>query len=142
MVMTENELAALAANERFYRALETADLAAMEALWLHTDWVKCTHPGWDLCLGWEAIRQSWAQIFAVKSRMRVAATEVSITLENDFASISCLEQLAIFTNENSAPQAVTTNATNLFQRVAGEWRMIHHHASVMRNVTILPDEKD
>ncbi|MDQ3011608.1 MAG: nuclear transport factor 2 family protein, partial [Acidobacteriota bacterium] len=35
------------ANERFYRALENADLHAMAAIWLHDTWVKCVHPGWD-----------------------------------------------------------------------------------------------
>ncbi len=32
-----DEQTALAANERFYRALESADLATMETLWLHAD---------------------------------------------------------------------------------------------------------
>jgi ketosteroid isomerase-like protein len=132
----------LKANEQFYRALEAADLAAMEALWLHADWVKCSHPGWELLIGWEAVRQSWARIFAVKSRMRVAATEVNVTIENDQANVSCLELLAVFTDGNQAPQAVKTNATNLFQLVTGEWRMIHHHASVMRDVKVLSDEEE
>lgn len=137
---TEDAQTALAANERFYRALEAADLAAMEALWLHTNWVKCVHPGWDLLIGWEAVRQSWAQIFAVKSRMRVAATEVSLMLEGDYACLSCAEQLAVFADKATAPSAVTTNATNLFQRVNGTWRMIHHHASRVPDIKILPDE--
>jgi ketosteroid isomerase-like protein len=137
-----HEQEALAANDAFYRALESADCAAMEALWLHADWVKCTHPGWDVLIGWEAVRQSWTQMFAVKSRMRVAATAVSVALEGDFASVSCLEQIAVFADSHSPPQAVKTNATNLFQRVRGEWRMIHHHASVMRDVTILADDEE
>jgi ketosteroid isomerase-like protein len=135
-----DELAALAANERFYRALEAADLAVMEAVWLHEDWVKCTHPGWELLTGWEAVRASWAQIFASKSRLRVAATDIRVTLEGDYASISGLEQLAIFTDDTGAPQSATANAANLFQRVAGEWRMIHHHASLMGETAMMPDE--
>ncbi|HMX30241.1 MAG TPA: nuclear transport factor 2 family protein, partial [Blastocatellia bacterium] len=35
------------ANQSFYLALENADLEAMAAVWLHEDWVKCVHPGWD-----------------------------------------------------------------------------------------------
>ena len=45
-------------NARFYRAVETQDLDAMEALWLHTGYVRCVHPGWCLLTGWESVRQS------------------------------------------------------------------------------------
>jgi len=118
-----------AANEGFYRALENASLDAMSAVWLHADWVKCVHPGWDLIVGWEPVRESWRQIFDGKTGMRVAATEVQITVEGDFALVSCYEVLAIFLDDAHAPVSARTTATNLFQRVAGEWRMIHHHAS-------------
>ena len=134
-----DEQSALAANERFYRALESADLAAMESLWLHADWVKCAHPGWGVLVGWEAVRQSWAQIFAVKSQMRVAATDISLQVEGDTAYVSCCEQLAVFTNA-AAPLSVTTNAANLFQRVNGVWRMIHHHASRLPQLKIIDTE--
>lgn len=117
------------ANERFYRALENADPAEMSEVWLHADWVKCVHPGWDLITGWEKIYQSWEQIFANQTGMRVSATEVEITLEGDFALVSCYENLAIFLDSSSAPVSARTTATNLFQRVDGHWRMIHHHAS-------------
>lgn len=117
------------ANERFYRALEKADLDAMADVWLHAEWVKCVHPGWDLLIGWERVRASWAAIFGGGTGMRVAAEEVAVRVEGDFALVSCYEQLAVFLDRTSAPTAVRTTATNLFQRVADEWRMIHHHAS-------------
>ncbi len=117
------------ANERFYRALENASLEAMSAVWLHADWVKCVHPGWDLIVGWQPVRESWRQIFDGKTGMRVAAVDVQITVEGDFALVSCDEVLAIFLDDARAPVSARTTATNLFQRVAGEWRMIHHHAS-------------
>lgn len=116
-------------NERFYRALEKADLDEMTAVWLHAEWVKCVHPGWDLLIGWERVRASWEAIFAGGTGMRVAAEEVEVRVEGDFALVSCYERLAVFTDRSSAPTAVRTTATNLFQRVEGAWRMIHHHAS-------------
>lgn len=117
------------ANERFYRALEQADLEAMSSVWLHADWVKCVHPGWDLIIGWKPVRESWRQIFDGKVGMRVAAADVDIKVEGDYALVSCYELLAVFLDSRPAPVSVRTTATNLFQRVAGEWRMIHHHAS-------------
>src|SRR5262245_56291437 len=117
------------ANEEFYRALENADLDAMSSVWLHDDRVKCVHPGWDLIVGGEKVRESCAQIFSGNVGMRVAATDVDIKVEGDFALVSCYELLAVFVDRNKAPVSARTTATNLFQRVSGEWRMIHHHAS-------------
>jgi ketosteroid isomerase-like protein len=117
------------ANERFYGALEDADPDEMDEVWLHEDWVKCVHPGWDLIVGWEEVRESWERIFAGGAGMRVAASEVEIKVVGDFALVSCYEDLAIFVDSVSAPVSARTTATNLFQRVNGEWRMIHHHAS-------------
>lgn len=129
MNTTQNELDVAAANEQFYRALEEGDLAAMDALWLHEDWVKCVHPGWELLFGWESVRETWARIFSNKSGLRVTATEVKIVLEGDLAWVSCTEILALFLDSSSAPTSATTTATNLFKRVDGAWRMILHHAS-------------
>ncbi|MEC8068528.1 MAG: nuclear transport factor 2 family protein, partial [Actinomycetota bacterium] len=40
--------AVLAANAAFYDAHESRDLAAMQAVWEHSDRVACTHPGWPI----------------------------------------------------------------------------------------------
>ncbi len=117
------------ANERFYRALENADLDEMTEVWLHQTWVKCVHPGWDSIVGWEKVRESWEKIFGSGAGMRVAAREVEIRIEGDLAVVSCYENLAIFLDSTSAPVSARTIATNLFKLVNGEWRMIHHHAS-------------
>ncbi len=140
--MSENAIereAVFEANEQFYRALENADLSAMSAVWLHADWVKCVHPGWDLIVGWEKVRESWRQIFEGNTGMRVAATDVEISIESDFALVSCYEVLAVFLDNMRAPVSVRTTATNLFQRADGEWRMIHHHASQVPDAPMIND---
>ena len=40
--------AVLAANAAFYEAHESRDVAAMHAVWEHSDRVACTHPGWPI----------------------------------------------------------------------------------------------
>jgi ketosteroid isomerase-like protein len=117
------------ANELFYRALEDADLDKMSEVWLHEEWVKCVHPGWDLIIGWEGVRESWERIFRNTTGMRVRATSVEIKLDDDFALVTCHENLALFLDNTSAPVSAQTAATNLFRKVKGQWRMIHHHAS-------------
>jgi ketosteroid isomerase-like protein len=121
------------ANERFYRALENGDLYEMSEVWLHEDWVKCVHPGWDLIIGWDDIYQSWESIFSAPAGMRVSATDVEIKIEGDFALVSCNENIALFLDGTSAPVTTRTTATNLFQRIRDRWRMVHHHASQVSN---------
>jgi ketosteroid isomerase-like protein len=130
-----DELAVEDANERFYRALESCRLEDMETIWLHEDWVKCVHPGWDLITGWEKVRESWERIFENTDGMRVAATDLAIKVEGDFAWVSCTENLALFLDNSLAPVSATTAATNLFCRVGEQWLMVHHHASQTAGAT-------
>jgi len=77
------------ANALFYRALEDSDLEVMSSVWLHEDWVKCVHPGWELITGWEKVRESWQRIFSNTRGMRVAISDVAIRVEGDVALLTC-----------------------------------------------------
>ena len=134
-----DELAVEDANERFYRALENCDLEDMEAVWLHEQWVKCVHPGWEMIVGWEKIHESWERIFQNTSGMRVSATNLSIKVEGDFAWVTCTEKLAIFLDSSAAPVSAVTIATNLFYRIGEDWLMVHHHASQVPTETLVSE---
>ena len=56
------------AENAFYEALERGDLAAMVAVWAEADDVVCVHPRGPRLVGFDAVRQSWAQIFAGEDR--------------------------------------------------------------------------
>ena len=114
-------------NERFYQAVSDQSLRAMGKVWLQEPWVQCVHPSWELLTGWKRIRKSWATIFRNTEHMKIQATEVSIRVSGDFAWVSCLENIESYRNANfSRSQA---QGTNLFFRVEGQWRLVHHHAS-------------
>jgi len=114
-------------NERFYKALEELDLATMDRLWLHEGWVRCVHPGWDAVVGWEAVRQSWARIFANTAWMRVTATDVELARFGDVGLVACAENIT--TQSEAAVGVAVALATNLYRHTADGWRLIHHHAS-------------
>lgn len=114
-------------NERFYRALEEQDLEEMERLWLHEPWVRCVHPGWDVLVGWERVRESLAQIFASTHWMRVTPTQCDIQVFGEVAMVACAENITA--SRDSDVGVAVAQATNLFRRTPEGWRMFHHHAS-------------
>ena len=132
------EQAVREANRRFYQAFAALDLEQMDEVWLHEDWVECVHPGWDLLLGWEEVRESWARIFSNTQRMKVNISSVWVRVEGEVAWLACTEHVTT-TFEHGFDQALV-QATNIFvQRNAApgapgrasspQWHMVAHHAS-------------
>ncbi len=120
------------ANRRFYQAFAALDLEQMDRVWAHEDWVECVHPGWDLLLGWEEVRESWTRIFASTQRMKVEIRSVWVRVEGEVAWVACTEHVTS-TFERGFDQA-QVQATNIFVRRPAaegglEWRMAVHHAS-------------
>jgi len=116
-----------AVNERFYKALEELDLEQMQRLWLHEPWVRCIHPGWDVLVGWEQVRESLEQIFASTGWMRVTPTECNIHVFGEVGMVACAENITA--SRDSDVGVAVAQATNLFRRTPEGWRMFHHHAS-------------
>jgi ketosteroid isomerase-like protein len=125
--ITDEREALREANGAFYRAVEELDLAAMERLWLHEPWVRCIHPGWDLLVGWDAIRRSWEQIFSGTQWIRVIPTSIDIQVLGEVGMVGCAENITA-TSDGDVGVAVA-QATNLFIRSGEGWRMFHHHSS-------------
>jgi ketosteroid isomerase-like protein len=116
-----------AANARFYRAFETLDIDEMEQVWVHAERARCVHPGWPLLGGWEAVRASWQTIFENTEEMRFTLSDVTVDVDADLAWVTCTENIL---SEVAGRVSVTAIlATNLFERTAAGWRLVHHHAS-------------
>jgi ketosteroid isomerase-like protein len=130
-ILQTDEAEVLAANLAFYSALEELDLARMSPLWWHEDWVSCVHPGWDLLLGWEEVQESWGNIFRSTKQMRVSVARPLVHVQGDVGWVCCLENVT--STYESGFETGMVETTNLFVRRNGEWRMAHHHS------TLLPD---
>jgi ketosteroid isomerase-like protein len=121
------EEAVLAANERFYRAFESLDIKEMESVWSTTETVQCIHPGWGPLSGWSDVRDAWVRIFNNTSAMSFAPHVLHVAVQGETAWLVCVEEISSrHADEEHASQVL---ATNVFERSAGQWRMIHHHAS-------------
>jgi ketosteroid isomerase-like protein len=127
--MNSEEEQILEVNKNFYSALQNLKLEEMEAVWLQENWVRCVHPGWSLIEGWEAVRESFAQIFENTRFMRVAVAIQSVRVESATAWVCCTEKISSVAE--SRFDSVYVQCTNIFERRNGGWYLVHHHASAL-----------
>ena len=115
------------AENAFYDAFERGDLAAMMAVWAAADDVVCVHPGGPRLVGFEAVRDSWAQIFAGGSQLRVEPAGVKRYDGQNVAVRTLVERISALRQQQQPAQSVST--TNVYELTDGGWRMVAHHAS-------------
>ena len=133
--LSPDETAVAAANLAFYRALEARVLSAMQLVWSHSEAAGCVHPGWHRLDGWTEIRRSFENIFASSRPWTVACEDLRIEVRGDAAWVSCVEVIRTFGSSRS-DAAARMQATNVFVREDGDWKLLHHHASAS------PDEEE
>ena len=121
------EQALRAANQDFYLAFESLDIEEMARVWAHDDDVQCVHPGWDLLIGWEEIRERWALIFANAKRVKIALSSVWVRIEENAGWVACTEHVT--TAFADGFDEATVQATNIFILRDGRWLLVAHHAS-------------
>jgi uncharacterized protein (TIGR02246 family) len=121
----------------FYEAFERADLAAMMAVWDESDQVVCVHPTGPRLEGFEAIRESWVQIFSAGSQLRVRTTDVH-RFDGQSVAVHAVVEVLSVPGQQGTPQSVL--ATNVYELGDGGWRMVVHHASPMPEAAAPADE--
>ncbi len=115
------------ANEAFYRAFESLDIANMDKVWVQQDYVTCIHPGWNVCSGWPEVRDSWVKIFNNTFSMEFELTQLQVQVAGDVGWVICVENIVMRLGETEQQSRVL--ATNLYERIGDEWKIIHHHGS-------------
>jgi ketosteroid isomerase-like protein len=124
-----------AVNRAFYVALESCLIEQMDEVWAHEEWVGCVHPGWDMISGWRRVRDSWKRIFESGQKMKISASDLSVTVAGQFAWVTCTENITVF--DDSSFDSAQAVATNLFIYDGRRWLMAHHHASPVP--VVIPD---
>ncbi len=117
----------LDANQNFYQAFNRGDLALMQSVWAQHDSVSCIHPGWEVLRGFDAIISSWENIFVGSENLEIKLSDILVTGAKGMVWVSCQENL--FAMSMSGVQVSKVHATNLFEQVEGQWKMVLHHAS-------------
>jgi len=117
----------LAANSAFYRAFEKRDTEAMAAVWSKGSASVCIHPGRAALVGWEAIADSWAQIFRGTQYLEIDTDIRATELSGDLAYVVLVETVMQVNNRRQV--VAKSMATNIFERLGGSWYLVHHHGS-------------
>ncbi|MDP9394145.1 MAG: nuclear transport factor 2 family protein [Actinomycetota bacterium] len=139
--MTGDEVRAVeAANEAFYRAIESADLDLLEAVVLDGSpadaaAVTTVHPGWPLLRGRGEVLRSFAAVMAGTPYIQFILTDVDVRTLGDVAVVTCAENILTGVERESDGEtelgfaAGRVVATNVFRRTPSGWRLWVHHAS-------------
>ncbi len=119
--------AILEANQAFYKAFESLNIDRMEQVWLHSDEIRCVHPGWALLSGWDEVMQSWARIFENSALMQFRISDAEVQVSADLAWVVCTENITSVVGGNVSQFQV--QATNVFASQDGRWLVVNHHGS-------------
>ena len=125
--MSNEQTAVLQANQRFYRAFEKKDIEAMEAVCSKGIGSLCIHPGRKALKGWETIRQSWLQIFKATRYLEIDLDIMSVEVSGDLAYVVLVENVMQVAGDRRLE--ANSMATNTFERMGGQWYLVHHHGS-------------
>ena len=127
----------LRANWLFYKAFSDKDYDLMESLWLQDNSVVCIHPSHEPLVGFTKVVNSWQELFDSTvgdfQANWMEPSNVRLTVKGTLAIITCDEE--VFTRrfirgEKRKSQLVNKmTATNIYRKVGGTWKMVHHHAS-------------
>ncbi|NEO29883.1 MAG: nuclear transport factor 2 family protein [Symploca sp. SIO3C6] len=131
MTDSSDKEAVLAANVDFYRAFSNQDLSSMSLLWWQGSTSLCIHPGSQVLMGWEEIRASWESIFRNTDSMEIDIEVIKIEIDQALAYVIVRE--IVLQSSRGRKLKAQSMATNLFQKMAQKWYLVHHHGSpIMR----------
>jgi len=117
----------LEANENFYLAVRRGDIDQLEKLWIKDASVKCVHPGWPMLYGWEAVSQSWKNIFDNGGQLDIELRDINAQISGDTAWVICIEKISYKVGDEI--QFGFAQSTNIFKFDGSSWFLVLHHAS-------------
>lgn len=116
------------ASNQFYAGLNSmanGDADPLADIWSHSAAVTSMHPIGGREVGWDAVRTAFEKVAQLASGGKVELMDQLIHVAGDVAYEVGFEHGQLML----AGQQVTIEhrVTNIYQREAGAWKMIHHH---------------
>jgi ketosteroid isomerase-like protein len=119
------------ASKQFYAGLSrmaNGDAGPLTDIWSHSAAVTTMHPIGGREVGWDAVRGSFEQVAQLCSEGKIELKDQLIQVAGDAAYEVGIEhgQLRIAGH----PVSIEQRVTNIYQRVAEVWKIVHHHADI------------
>ena len=116
------------ASKQFYAALNrmlNGNAGPLADIWSHGSSVTTMHPIGGRQVGWDEVRASWEQVARLASEGKVELKDQLIHVTGDIAYEVGIEHAQF----NLAGERVggQIRVTNIYQREAGSWKIVHHH---------------
>ena len=110
----------------------------MLALWSRETAI-CLHPGGTLLHSFEAVAQSWRELFQGGGALEFKIDSISWEIDTNYATHTLIETVSVPGAPVSRGQVAATNAYR--RRADGRWEMVMHHASVLPRLSVrmVPD---
>ncbi|CAA2964609.1 F-box SKIP8-like isoform X2 [Olea europaea subsp. europaea] len=125
LLQEDSKASVLAANARFYNSFRNGDLASMQALWSKGDHVCVVHPGVSGISSHDLVMGSWEFVWAdYDFPLQIEIKDLQVHVRGDIGYVTCIEMVKT-KGSNWGRQF----ATNVFERIDGQWFMSVHHAS-------------
>jgi ketosteroid isomerase-like protein len=105
--------------------MASGDAGSLADIWSHSPTVTTMHPVGGREVGWDAVRASFEQVAQLASEGKVELRDQIIRVVGDVAYEAGVEygQLKLAGH----PVTIEHRVTNIYQREAGAWKIIHHH---------------
>ncbi|CAA2986523.1 F-box SKIP8-like isoform X2 [Olea europaea subsp. europaea] len=121
----DSKASVLGANARFYNSFRNGDLAAMQALWSKGEHVCVVHPGVSGISGNDLVMGSWEFVWAdYDFPLDIEIKDIQVHVRGDVGYVTCIEMVK--KKQNNWTRHF---ATNVFERINGQWFMCIHHSS-------------
>lgn len=116
------------ASQQFYAALNrmaNGDSGPLTDIWSHSAAVTTMHPIGGREVGWDAVRGSFEQVAQIAADGKVELKDQRIQVAGDVACETGIERGQLKLSGHHA--AIEHRVTNIYQREAGAWKVVHHH---------------
>ena len=130
----------LKSNERFYEAIENADMDLMREVWVDPqvegDSATCVHPGQSAVHGLSQVLRSWAVVCSRINYLQFIITDVRVRQIEQVAIVTCVENvLSELPGQPSASLGFGGShyeAVNVFHRQPNRtWRLLTHTSATV-----------
>ena len=118
-------------NQAFYNAFSKRDINQMTLVWWQGSTSVCIHPGGNVLIGWETIRNSWKSIFRNTDFLEIDLEIIKVEIDQALGYVVVGE--TVLQSSRGKKLKGQSIGTNVFQKMAQKWYLVSHHGSpIMR----------